>query len=361
MLCIFNRPQLTAQVFDTILRILPEHLFIIADGPRLEHPEDQSLCTAARDVVSVVNWPYNVQYNFSAVNLGCPRRIVSGLNWAFEQVEEAIILEEDTLPDLSFFPYCEELLQRYRDDSQVMMISGYNGLGTWPTPDNAHYFFTRYGSIWGWATWRRAWQFYDFSLKRYQDWDIEVKLKKNLVNPEQIGHLSWRFNFLLRRSVNSWDMQWLLICVLHGGLCAIPRVNLVRNIGFGVTAIHTKNENDPRNLPNFSLPRLIVHPPNNPVDFIDEHYERWYYWLHLISRYENLAFLGTWGRALMRQPDLTLPVADNEAVFTLTPLHYPNETIEMLKYLQQFIPENLHLNQLISMFYFVSESRQENI
>jgi hypothetical protein len=354
--CIFNRPELTAQVFNTIRQIGPEHLFIIADGPRLDHPEDESLCAATREVVEAVDWPCQIKRNFSSVNLGCRERIVSGLNWAFEQVEEAIILEDDTLPDLSFFAYCEEMLQRYRDDPQIMMISGYNGLGNWPTPDNASYFFTRYGNIWGWATWRRAWQLYDCSLKRYQNWDIEGKLKQNLVNSEQIAHLSWRFNFLLRKSINSWDLQWLLICVLQGGLCAVPRVNLVRNIGFGVRALHTTNENDPRNLPHFSLPQPIIHPQNHSVDNIDEDYGRWYYWLHLISRYENLAFLATWGRALMRQPNLTLPVADNESVFTLTPLRYPVEAREMLQYLQQFSPENPHLIKLIALFDSITQT-----
>ena len=152
VLCIFNRPELTAQVFDMICQVCPEQLFIIADGPRPDHPEDESLCAATREVVSQVDWPCRVQHNFSAVNLGDGHRISSGFNWVFEQVEEAIILEDDTLPDVSFFYYCETMLERYRNETQVMMISGYNGLGRWPAPDNASYFFTRYGNIWGWAT-----------------------------------------------------------------------------------------------------------------------------------------------------------------------------------------------------------------
>ena len=275
----FNRPDLTAQTFNMIRQIRPEHLLLITDGPRPDHPEDEPLCAATREVVSQVDWPCRVQQNLSSINLGCQRRIVSGLNWAFEQVEEAVILEDDTLPDLSFFYYCEEMLERSRNENQVMMVSGYNGLGRWPTADNASYFFTRYGNIWGWATWRRAWQLYDVSLKRYQHWDVETKLKENLVDPQQILHFSWRFNFLLRSPVNSWDMQWFLICIFHGGYCAVPTASLVRNIGFGVEALHTTNENDLRHLPNFHLPLPLKHPQNNPVDCIDDHYGRWYYWL----------------------------------------------------------------------------------
>ncbi len=163
---IFNRPAETFRVFDAIREARPEKLLIVADGPRPTRPGEAALCNETREVLDRVDWSCQVLSNFAETNMGCGRRVASGLDWAFEQVEEAIILEDDCLPDSSFFPYCGELLERYRADERIMMISGNNFQnGASRTADS--YYFSQLPHCWGWATWRRAWRHYDFVM---QDW-----------------------------------------------------------------------------------------------------------------------------------------------------------------------------------------------
>ncbi len=163
--CIFNRPELTRRVFGAIARQKPRRLLVVADGPRLDHPTDADRVREARSVLAQINWPCELQTNFAETNLGCRRRMASGITWAFEQAEELIILEDDCLPDDSFFAYCEELLDRYRHEPQVMMISGNNFQPQVRT--NHSYYFSRYTHIWGWASWRRAWNSYDLDMKTW--------------------------------------------------------------------------------------------------------------------------------------------------------------------------------------------------
>ena len=152
---IFNRPSLTQIVFNTIRQAKPKQLFVIADGARF--PEEKEKCQQARDIIRQVDWDCEVLANYSDVNLGCGKRISSGISWVFEHVEAAIILEDDCLPHLSFFRYCENLLDYYRDDERVMAIGGDNFQdGNKKTPYS--YYFSKYPHVWGWATWRRAWK-----------------------------------------------------------------------------------------------------------------------------------------------------------------------------------------------------------
>ena len=164
-LIIFNRPHHTARVFAEIAKARPEHLFLIADGPRPDRPEDVQRCAAVRDIVARVDWPCQVERNFAERNLGCGRRPGSGISWVFQQVDEAIILEDDCVPDPTFFQFCEDLLEKYREDKRVMNIGGTNW--QWPSPRSHHsYFFSIFNITgWGWATWRRAWQYYDPAVR----------------------------------------------------------------------------------------------------------------------------------------------------------------------------------------------------
>lgn len=158
---IFNRPEETARTFAAIKAARPSTLLVVADGPRLDRAGEQELCARTRTVIDGVDWPCEVLRNFADANIGCGRRVSSGLDWAFSQVDEAVILEDDCLPDPSFFPYCDELLERYRTDERIMMVSGNNfqngASRTWDS-----YYFSRLPHCWGWATWRRASQLLRF-------------------------------------------------------------------------------------------------------------------------------------------------------------------------------------------------------
>lgn len=149
VLLVFNRPSVTSRVFAAIRETRPTRLFIIADGPREGRSSDVASCAEVRRIVACIDWPCEVSRNYSDVNLGCKKRVASGLDWVFQQVEEAIILEDDCLPDPTFFRFCQELLGRYRDDEKVMSICGSNPLRTWKA-DIQGYHFSLNGGIWGW-------------------------------------------------------------------------------------------------------------------------------------------------------------------------------------------------------------------
>ena len=123
---IFNRPDTTQQVFDEIRKARPEQLYVAADGPRKDQSADYELCKKTRDIIQQVDWDCKVFTCFRDENLGCKRSVSSAIDWFFSHVEEGIILEDDCVPDQSFFPFCQELLEKYRDDTRIMMISGNN-------------------------------------------------------------------------------------------------------------------------------------------------------------------------------------------------------------------------------------------
>jgi hypothetical protein len=232
---IFNRPDKAKQVFDTIARARPPKLFIIADGPRPDRPGEAERCRLARRVVEEVDWDCEVLTNYSSTNLGMNRRTVSGLSWVFEFVDEAIILEDDCLPDPSFFPFCDELLLRYRDDERVMMISGDNYMrGRRVT--NSSYFFSHYTGTWGWATWRRAWQHLDIHMDLWPAHRDGALLEGILESKTYAAFWRHALDRVALGYIRSWDLNWLFTCWTRHGLSIMPSTNLISNIGFGEEA-----------------------------------------------------------------------------------------------------------------------------
>jgi hypothetical protein len=260
-LIIFNRPDCTARVLDAIARAKPRTLFVFADGPRPSRPDDVAKCAATRALVERVDWDCELICDFSDVNLGSKMRPVTGINRVFETVGEAIILEDDCLPDPTFFPFCEELLDRYRDDERVMMIGGVNFLGEWHRPQQSYY-FSRFGGTWGWATWRRAWRLFDPDLTR---WPLVVEqriLEQMFPDPRHAAF--WREIFLRIHTgalTDAWDYQWLLDCWTQSGYRIFPEVNLISNIGFRDDATHTFGDGPLSAMPTAPLAFPLRHPP----------------------------------------------------------------------------------------------------
>ncbi|MFN0109499.1 MAG: glycosyltransferase family 2 protein [Blastocatellia bacterium] len=260
-LIIFNRPTNTARVLEAISIAKPEKLLIVADGPRADHPEDKEKCEAARAVIQKIDWDCEVLANFSDKNLGCGLRPATGISWVFDQVEEAIILEDDCLPHPSFFPFCEELLERYRDDERVMMIGGVNFLNELKSPIQS-YHFSRLGSSWGWASWRRAWRHYDYRMKLWP-MAVEAKILEQMF-PDPVHCRYWqeKFQQVFDSSADDiWDYQWLLACWMNSGFRVFPESNLVSNIGFGDDATHTFGESSFANMPTNGIEFPLKHPP----------------------------------------------------------------------------------------------------
>ena len=259
-LVFFNRPQTTARVFAEIAKAKPEKLLLIADGPRPGHAGDEANCAAARAIVGRVDWDCEVLKNYSDVNLGCKMRPVTGFDWTFDNVEDAIILEDDCLAHPSFFRFCEELLEKYRDDERVMMISG-NDFQHGENATSYSYRFSRYTNTWGWASWRRAWRCFDVQMRLWPsladtDWLLEV-----LGNKAAADHWQAVFARTSQASDTVWDYQWLFSCWIQNGLAISPSVNLVSNIGFGVDATHTMSASEIANLPTAEMTFPLRHPP----------------------------------------------------------------------------------------------------
>lgn len=258
---IFNRPDTTRVVFEAIRSARPDRMFIIADGPRPNKEGEAERCAAARRIVDAgVDWPCEVYKNYSESNLGCRLRVSSGLTWVFEQVEHCIVLEDDCVPDPSFFPYCQSLLAKYRDDPRIMAISGDNfQLGRKRTKYS--YYFSDIVHIWGWATWRRAWQKYDSELKMWPEIKRGNWLKDFLGNDEQVRYWTNCFDSCVA-GLNTWDYQWVFACWANRGLCILPSVNLISNVGFHADATHTTNSGGAAaNMPTQPIRFPLVDPP----------------------------------------------------------------------------------------------------
>lgn len=260
----FNRPHTTRKVFEAVAKVRPARLLLVADGPRQDKLGDAEGCQQVRDIISRVDWPCDVSMNFAASNLGCQERVISGLDWVFSLVEEAIILEDDCLPDLSFFPFCQELLERYRGDNRIASITGTN-LTTRYLNNEASYYFSQLGGIWGWATWRSEWQRYDRHLEDWPKLRDERMLSEIFDHPKAVAYWTEIFDAMYEnRGPNTWDYQWLYTRLKNNSLNITPSVNLITNIGFGPGATHTA-ETDSRLTPPTET---IEFPLRHPTSFV---------------------------------------------------------------------------------------------
>ncbi len=266
---IFNRPDTTELVFAEIAKAKPTKLLVIADGARANKKGDAEKVAATRAIINRIDWACEVLTNFSDVNLGCKIRVSSGIDWVFEQVEEAIILEDDCLPDPTFFRFCQELLEKYRDDQRVGMISGAN-FQFGQTRNHDSYYFSNYNIIWGWASWRRAWKHYDVKATvwpkfRDEDWLTGISHSRG---EKEFWDRS--FDAVFSNKIDTWDYQWVLTSMIRGALSVTPNINLISNIGFGPDATHTfgvsKFSNMEMESINFPLRHPIIFLPDRIAD-----------------------------------------------------------------------------------------------
>jgi hypothetical protein len=264
-LFVFNRPEFTARVLSAIETARPPRLFVIGDGPRPDNPSDSELVVQTRALIEHIDWEVEVLTCYSDANLGCGRRIATGLDWVFANTDEAILLEDDCVPDPTFFRYCEELLRRYRDDERVQMVSGCNVLEP-HVADPYSYYFSRCYHIWGWATWARAWQHYDFEMKAWPGLRDTPWLERHLGSEQAALVARFLFDQTYADEAGQWDFQWVLAGWRRGGVSVTPGVNLVTNIGFGEGATHLQDPDHPRaNLASGPMCFPLRHPPDVTV------------------------------------------------------------------------------------------------
>lgn len=270
VLLVFNRPDATSRVFAAIRDARPRQLLIIADGPRANRPNEVALCANVRQIVEQVDWPCQVEYLYSETNLGCRKRVSSGLDWVFSTVDKAIILEDDCLPDQTFFRFCQEMLILYRHDERIMMVSGSNLLGEWKA-DTQCYHFSYYGGVWGWASWRRAWHYYDVDMPLWRESEIRDRVRDVIGVKSDFLRRARAFDKTASGKIDTWDYQWSFARLMQSGLTVVPSVNLISNIGFGRDATHTKNAR--ASIANLAVSQCSFPLVVNPFVAVDRGYD----------------------------------------------------------------------------------------
>jgi len=271
LMVIFNRQDNARRVFDAVRQAKPKQLFIAADGPRPDRIGEKERCDQTRKIAQEVDWPCEVHTDFLDKNIGPCLRVPMAISWFFDHVEQGIILEDDCLPDQSFFSFCGEMLERYKNDEKVMNISGNNFQDGIKRGDSSYY-FSRYPSTWGWATWRRAWKLYDTNMSRFPAF-IKEKRIKSIVPDKDKGEQRYWLTFFTKEHAGKfifWDVKWLFTIWSYGAVSVIPNNNLVTNIGFGADATHTKGELG-LSIPLKPLTR-IIHPKEIVVDHEADRY-----------------------------------------------------------------------------------------
>ncbi len=295
---VFNRPDTTKQVFEAIRKAKPTKLFVAADGPRLDKEGENEKCEEVRKIATQIDWDCELTTLFRERNLGCGKAVSEAITWFFEHVEEGIILEDDCLPAESFFNYCTELLHKYRNDEKIMHIGGsnfQNGIKR----SRGDYYFSSIPHIWGWATWKRAWDKYDFTLNGYSDNDCLEMLNKLYRKDHIINYWVNIYNAMSKGMIDTWDYQWHYTLLKNNGMSISPNINMVSNIGFGINATHTTEENKlVSDLPIFEITNL-KHPLKIVVSTIADQYtykhiygiarpKNWYDKLYILNKIKRL-------------------------------------------------------------------------
>jgi hypothetical protein len=262
----YNRLGLLKRVLEPILAANPSALVLVTDGPKSGDADDQEKCRQVRAYLDEVSIAGDLRRIYSDVNLGAGRRIASGLDWIFSVFEEAIVLEDDLLPDHTFFEFCEELLARYRDEPKVAMISGCNFHFGRQFGQHS-YFFSRCVGTWGWATWRRAWRHFDFEIRRWPELRQTSMLRDLWVRPEPATYWRDRFDEVQGGRDDVWDYQWALAMWSHGAVEVYPNRNLISHIGCLPGATHLVDARDPLcNQPTQPMIFPLSHPTEIAAD-----------------------------------------------------------------------------------------------
>lgn len=258
LLVIFNRPNQTAKVFDVIKKVKPDRLYINSDGPRKQfYDEDKILIEKTRNIVKSIDWPCKLKTNFLQDNLGLKKSVARGIDWFFDQEEKGIILEDDCLPHLDFFKYCDEMLDYYNNDKEVFAINGTSFSKYSKENSSASYYFSKYIHVWGWAGWRRSWKYYNYHMSFWPAWKKSSNWIKFMNDP--VERLYWKKNFDLsyNKKIQTWDYPWKASIWYNRGKVIMPYKNLVSNIGFGSGSTHTNSYNDPRgHRPTYPLKKI---------------------------------------------------------------------------------------------------------
>ncbi len=257
---IFNRLDTANRVMENIRKARPNKLYIASDGPRASVENESEVVQHVRDsILKQIDWPCDVKTLFQTQNLGCKKSVSSAINWFFENVKEGIILEDDCVPDISFFEFCQELLEKYRFDEKIGAISG--ARIEKKTVDGEDYFLSKVPRIWGWATWRRTWKRYDIAMNAWPEFKKQNKIAQIWGAKRYQKYWDDIFDRTFRAEIGTWDYQLVFAFFENNLMCICPKVNLVSNIGFIQSSTHTNIANhDVSALPTQSIEFPLKHP-----------------------------------------------------------------------------------------------------
>lgn len=261
----FNRPAFCEQVISAIRPSQPTQVFLAVDGPRPEHPSDLENCKKTRSLASTIDWPCEVKTFFRKTNRGCKYAPPEAITWFFSHVTYGIILEDDCVPSPDFLNFASELLKRYDNTEEIGMISGNNHFG-FQTDKTTSYHFSRGATIWGWATWKRAWSCYDVDMKPYlKDPDA---VRQSLGSSEKVRAYCWRYVEAVLNGMDTWDVQWSVALNANQLLTIRPKCNLVSNSGFTTNSTHTPFDYDAERYARTNkLDWPLIHPTNIMPDY----------------------------------------------------------------------------------------------
>ena len=333
VLILFNRPECLRRVIEALRPVRPKRLFLVADGPRPDHARDVEACRRARAVIDAVAWPADLRWRTHGVNLGCDRTIPEGLDWVFDQVAEAIVLEDDVVPAADFFPWCASMLERYRGAPDVSHVSGRNELGSWPSR-GADHLLVRASALWGWATWASAWK----AVRA----DCLAAAKRGFAqlhpDPLVARHLAFIHDLVRRDRFVTWDAIWSLGAALTDKLTVVPPANLIASTGFRPDATHNSFTGDFRAiLPTGAAPASTPGPRPLP----DVTFDRWSLLVTLLAAYRDDDRLTRLARArhLIRDPRLRLHLA---------PFDHRDEAVAVLRHLAAIGTKSPHLDAVLA-------------
>lgn len=264
LMLVFNRPDVTEQVFQAVRNARPPRLYVAADGPRPGRPQDEETTAQVREVFKQVDWPCEVHTRFLTENLGCRNAVSSAIDWFFSKEEQGIVLEDDVLPSPAFFSYCDTMLERYKHDERVFSVVGNNLVEPWYQHPES-YFFSKVFFVWGWASWRRAWQHYDVNMSAWPNTRLQVNALPYTPN-QKLHHAYWDlvFDLAFKNQISTWDHQWTFAHWENNAVCVTPANNLVRNIGFGADATHTSGS-DPEYVKRLQVAQQFVPGSSSPA------------------------------------------------------------------------------------------------
>lgn len=282
-LCMFVRYETTKRVFEVIRQVKPPVLLVSANAPRPDRPGEAERCAAARSIIDSVDWKCEILKNYAETHLDVGTSLSRAYSWVFDTVEEAIVLEDDLLPHLTFFRFCDELLERYRDDSRVFSINA-NNFQLGRQRNDYSYYFSRYTHTHGWASWRRTWKHYDYSTKLWPEIKSSNFLSDILTTREGVNYWNDIFQAMYEKRLNAWDYPWLFSCWLQSGLNINPNVNLVSNIGFDADSTNFKQRwSKFDGIPTEAMEFPLKHPPfmirdNRADEFTQKFYYQTSWW-----------------------------------------------------------------------------------